>query len=1038
METQKPSSLLSYILLHRRFALGIAMVLVVGFAIRATLTIPVEVMPQENTPPFLFLRANALEKSRPELLETTFTLAVEGAVRTVPGVVKINSNTNSSGVSVSINFVPRTNLDLATINLQNALQPLEDLGLLDMKNVSMSRLNPEATAIQRYAISTRVPVSEIQKTLKEELIPGFESLDEVSKVEVVGAEPPIFEYQLKAGRLKELGLSTESMTQKLNFNNHRESLGSTAGIQGRGVLPVKSRQLLNSLSEVRDQNLSTGSFLSLTQVASESVYLRSEQEVNRKNLQNSMFLEVFNKDGANLFELDKKVKNKIEKFKEAPAPLSNLAFESIMNRVDDLRVAIDDVFSNLAQAVIITFLIVFIFIRRLKDTLIISISIPLTLLLTVWVMSMKGLSLNILTLSGLILGIGMVVDNAVLVVDRARELQREGLTLLKACAFSASESKSALLMSTITNAAIFIPVAFIEGGDSFTDILKSFQVPILGSLFSSLFVALLLIPFIISLSGKGGRSKGESVSPYVVRGFRWLVKRQRPLSLCALLFCVGLVFWCKDMSESDLGTPRDPFVGVNAKFSSEISPQKRKKMFEDYEGALVQAAEQLRFKFVVSEFNPQNLTGSLTVYPLLADEQDLDDALSALEVELKKFNDNMKFPAGITISLGWSSYGEQKIKKEIQYTIAGPRLGKIRSLLKEMKEKMMGVNGVVGVKTDEEEQGQVEILFIPHSERMASLGLKLKNIASEISSAMSEISVSALTHEGRDVGARISFVPQVGAWTLESLKNIPIKVSGGVFASFGSLGSFEFRKSLGSFSRQNRTAKGRLIVEFNEQLSDDLLNQSYAQARKAFNAFSLPEGYSPPQDDSAIRIQEMRDKSNFILLFSTFLIYVILGTMFESFFVPLSVMFSVPLALLFGVGGLRLFNMDLDVMARLSLVILVGIGVNNAIILIDLIRELRSKGLGRSDAIVQACSQRFVAISMTTLIQVVSLFPVALGKSKLMGVPYASMGISIIVGMLGSTLITLIVLPVIYSWLDDVESGVRARFGLSLAEENSR
>lgn len=251
------------------------------------------------------------------------------------------------------------------------------------------------------------------------------------------------------------------------------------------------------------------------------------------------------------------------------------------------------------------------------------------------------------------------------------------------------------------------------------------------------------------------------------------------------------------------------------------------------------------------------------------------------------------------------------------------------------------------------------------------------------------------------------------------------------------LGNFIMLPTIKNITRQDGTANNKLLLYFHESLNDSDLRMTKLAVKDTIQNFDFPSGYGPPKNESDIRIEEMQQKGDFIIYFSVLLIYLTLASIFESFLIPLAILFTIPLAILFGIAGLLVFGMDLDVMARLSLIILVGSAVNGSIILIDLIQELRRKGYRREEALIQSCVRRFGAVIMSAAIQVLGILPVAMGKAKLMGIPYASLGVSMISGITFSTIMTLILLPLIYELMDRVENRLKTTFGLNRVSKPS-
>lgn len=1034
--------MIGFLVGKRTFAISILIALCIGLSLASWVKIPIEVMPKENVPPFLFLHVDAKEAMSPERMELALTLPVEGVIRTVSGLMKFTSNTNGRGVNLSLTYKPQTNMDLAEFSLLEALQDLETKGLIDMRGVSVSRVNPEVPAVIKLSLTYDSGLSDPAKTIKEDLRLGLEAIPEISKVEINGIEPLLFEYNIPAFKAQEFGLEGDGLTAFLNFQPLREPMGEAGFGSDRYLTAVNARLILNDLSQLQGQTIGRSSTFTLKEIASERVIDKSKVEISHKNGQNAVFIEIFSKDGANLFDLNNHLLDFIEKTKKENDVLGRVKFETIFNKTDDLKKAINDVFRSLYEAMLITFGIVFLFLRKARPTILISMTIPMTLLITILVLYQRGTSLNILTLSGLILGIGMVVDSAVLVVERIGELRKLGFAPRQAAAEGATDVTSALVMSTLTNAAIFLPVAFIEGGDSFTEILKAFQLPIVASLGASLIVALLFLP-VAMIHWKDNLAKQKPVktsqgvatesSEKILHAFRWLQKRRLVSGALTLLMVTATAGFVSDINETDIETPRDNYSTLNTKFTAETKPEDRRILFEKLEKEVLAQQKILGFRFIVADFNPQYLNGSILVFPEPSD--DPDQSIQTQEIKLKNFLADFQLAPGFQAVLGFgitnAAGGSTALAPMDAFRFTGPKMARLTQLTEEMKVHLKNISGIESVRLDREENGERNMIFIPNEPVILAYGLDLSAISKEISTVMSSASVSNLNLNGKNVGARISFVPEGNFWTIDSLRQVKIRVAEGKYVNLMDLGSVTPMMFTRSVNRTDGIATGKLFVYYRTDGTAQALAETQSAVRKMIADFHFPHGYGPQKTESTARIEDMQNKSQFIIYLSMLLIYLLLASMFESVLLPFAILFTVPLALIFGVAGLKIMGLDLDVMARLSLVILVGIGVNGAIILIDLIEKLRSQGMRREDAVVVGCAQRFKAVVMTAAIQIISVLPVALGKSKIMGIPYSSLGVSIISGMLLSTVVTLIVLPMIYEWLDTIEGRLKGLLGIN-------
>lgn len=1016
--SQAGEPLISKIISGKTFALSIAMTLLVCLAVLSWFKIPLEVMPRANVPPYLYVYVNSSQNMAPERMELFLTLPVEGALRTVGGLIGLSGQTNSRGASFSLTLRPRTNLDLATIQIQEALQELEAAGVLDMRQVNISRLNPEASAVAKVGITFGAKVKSPFHRIQEELREALESVPEISKVDIMGLEPTLYEFTIPISQAQDMGVRPDVMSAALNFSPLRESLGTL--LRQNQTLPVQARMVVDDLETVKRVNLGKTSMIPLSGIGQERRIDKATVEVSHNNGRAVVFLEVFAKDSANLFAMT-------DHLKAAMAKFNDLDFEVVFNKTDDLQSALHEVMTSLYQAIIITFAVVFFFLRNGRKTTLICVTIPITLLATVLVLYVSGDTLNVLTLSGLILGIGMVVDNAVLVTGMIDELKTK-YGIKQAAGRGAARVLMALLMSTVTNAIIFLPVSFIEGGDSFTDILKAFQLPIVASLVVSLVIALFLLPLLIIMwpGHKSAQPAAHSLQApeLALRFFRWTARHRAPIAMAALLLVGVIAESALNIEQSDIGTPREAFTQINVQFPPEMPSEDRRATFADLEKKVLALRPSIGYRFVVSEFNPEFTSGSLMVYPNSSD--DIDPVLDKQEVALKKFLASLPKQAGVSARIGWDSVGAgatSAVKVVDTFSIAGSRSLTIEELLKAQKAQVGAIYGVESARLEKEENGETQLVFLADDAIVSQYGLTLQKIASGIQSSMTSVSVSGLRFNGQAVAAKISLGPSAGTaeWTLNALRNLRLSVNDQTMVTLNQLGSFQPVKSLNSISRKDGSATGKLYVSYKQSLSVHDLQRARAAVHNVIDNFEYPKGYGPPKSDSQERILEMQAKSNFIMGLSVGLIYLVLASMFESVLIPFAVLFSIPLALLFGVAGLLIMGLSLDVMARLSLVILVGIAVNNAIILIDIILELKAQGLRRHEAVVQGCARRFKAVLMTTSIQVIGVLPVAMGKAKIMGIPYASLGVCIISGMLFSTVLTLVILPMVYEFLDDCE-----------------
>ncbi len=1006
-------SWLSLFIEKKPFALGILVSSLLMISVVSWFKIPIEIMPRENTPAFVYIRINVKEEMNPEQLEIVLGRKVENSLRMIPNVMRTSSSLDRKGGSFSLYLEPGTDVDYTILLLQEVLQDLEMKQVLEMQNVSFSKLNPEAQEILKIAIEADPLSGENFKNLIDELRSVIESWAEVSKVDVLGLQPELYKLKLGLPDLSNLRITPPQILRMMENREVKENVGQVRIADSNTKLSITSSIEAENLEQILNRPISMKQPISIKQIQLPMRYDQSKEEWKHKNGKPVVFFEIFTRENADLFEFHRKFKDLAKQYEQ-----KNVVIDTILDRVASIQDALSEVFSSLYQALLITFGIVFLFYRDVRRTLIVCFSIPVTLAFTVGIMFIYGQSLNILSLSGLILGIGMVVDNAILVIDRTDELHPL-YGRFKSAGKAAQDVFQPLLLSTLTNAIIFLPVAFVEGGDSFTDLIKALQVPILSSLVASLVIALFVIPFCVILwpPRRSTREESDHSSLSLVSAFRWIQKKQVTLSFGVAMASLVAFHLVSDLDSSDIESPPDPFVKMIVRFGSEVTLDEKKSHFQSIDKLILSAMPNLNYQFVVSDFVPTQANGSWTFY--FKSDADMEKELFALKERISEFISNLPVKAGSHLSIGWDSWGGGKSKTFRTIEISGPETLFIIKIQNDLKASLEKVIGVQEVTVEKDERGQREIRYLPRTSQLATRDIQSRNLASHFGGVLSSVNLSFPKNQELN----IQFNPRKGiAWDVDQLEQLILQLPTGVSVSGKDLGKFETKNVSRQISRTDGVGKQKLFIYFDEEKSRETIFEAQNQVSQILANFDFPAGYGLAKNDSAARIEEMRKKSYFILLLSAFLIYLILASIFESVLIPIGMMLTVPLALLFGCFGLYLFSFDLDVMARLALVILVGTCVNNAIIIIDLIRNLQKGGIPRKEAIIQGCAKRFKAVMLTTMIQVVSVLPVAFGQSKIMGIPYSTLGIVIIFGIVFSTFVTLVVLPLVYQALDTWEA----------------
>ena len=352
------------------------------------------------------------------------------------------------------------------------------------------------------------------------------------------------------------------------------------------------------------------------------------------------------------------------------------------------------------MAIGITFLVVFIFLRKIGATLIISTVIPVSVLFVVSLIYMKGeVKLNLLGL----ISIGLIVDNAIVVVEKITQFRSKGLSRVDSASLGANDVAIPLLLSTLTTIIIFLPAAFIDSGDTFTNMLKAFQVPVISALISSYIIALFFVPLgaLIGKREKGNllaeevdlEEEDEEASPIMIKFYRFLLNNKMIVGVVILSFMYILFKRVSSIEEVDIDNPRDPFNNFNLTFNKEIPETERKSIVNEIENLLLKKKKEIGYKFALTEYMAKDTSGQFTLYPFESDN--LDKALDDLKKEMKKFANTFRKIPGFKITAGYEDDDLGGGPKKMTVNLQGAKTLKLKAIQDELMDEMKNVKGVI-------------------------------------------------------------------------------------------------------------------------------------------------------------------------------------------------------------------------------------------------------------------------------------------------------------------------------------------------------
>lgn len=668
-----------------------------------------------------------------------------------------------------------------------------------------------------------------------------------------------------------------------------------------------------------------------------------------------------------------------------------------------INIVIDTVLQNLLMGGVLAILILFLFLRNIRPTFIVAVSIPISLLLAVVAMYFTGVDLNIISLAGLALGVGMLVDNSIVVIENIYRLRSEGMPAAKAAVQGARQVSGAIFASTLTTICVFLPIVFTEGisRELFTDM----GLTIAYSLLASLLIALSLVPTLSSTILRGASLKKQ---PLIDRFIHWygnrlafvLKHRAVPLILVVVLLGVALFgvtqMGTAMMPESDsseltvsLETDKETPVSKTREISDQVSAKIQEMPGVETVGAMQSGSSSNKVSMYVVLKKDRRETSQQIA-------QAITDATAGFDCKISAASSNDMTSMG---------------SKGLEIDIRGADLDELKKIASEVSSLVSGIDGTQEV-TDGTEQSAKETRVTVDKNKALSYGLTVAQVYQEVAKAIqSETTATTLSLESADYPVIVAKDPQK-ALTRESLKEY--KLSGtkngeAVEVPLSEIASVSEASGLSSINHQNYVRSMSVTAQIKEGYNIGLVSR---ELEKRLAGYQVPEGYTVEITGENETINNTIRDLLLMVGLAILLIYFIMVAQFQSFLSPFIVMFTIPLAFTGGLLGLWAFGFELSTVSMLGLLVLAGVVVNNGIVFVDYANQLRLSGMERREALVETGKRRIRPILMTALTTILGLFTMALGIGTGADM-FQPMATVIIFGLSYATLLTLFIVPIL-------------------------
>ena len=672
-------------------------------------------------------------------------------------------------------------------------------------------------------------------------------------------------------------------------------------------------------------------------------------------------------------------------------------------------------------------LVLLLFLRRIRTTLVIAGAIPFSIMVSMAVIYFSGWTLNLLTMLGLIIGFGIVVDNSIVVVEAIYARRARGEDPHSASMYGAGEVGLAITVSTMTTLVVFLPLIFMstEGGSSF--MLARLGMPVIYALLASLVVALLFIPLSCKYLLRGTMPKESRFISRMAgaysRGLRWVMMHRLEAAMITVALFATIQIPMGKVPNRMHGGFGDSTVQFSVRLPDHYSQELGDSIVVSYERFLLERQE----RYGLQGINTNRWRNGAWIWsPLRTEERawyvsTWDKIRDAVGIEYEKPMTSEQIYAdmrqhapkyvGVNVSFDRSA-GAQAQAAAI--TICGESTEVLGALAREVERRLRTIPEVTEVDNSVE-RGDDEIRLRVDRHRAQQYGISSQTLARAVSSVMRGANLESFRSGDREVSLRVRLDDE-DAQTLDDVLGLPVEGESGTRTTVGALVGVAVEEGMGSIRREDGRTQARVTAR------STLTNVADFRGKvtSVMSGLRMPRGYEWSLTGQFAQSQEEEGQMKFAIILAIVLVFFLMGVLFESFILPFSVIIAIPMSFLGVYWILYLTDLPLDSMVYIGEIVLIGVVVNNAIVLIDLVNRLRSDGMPRVEAILEAGRQRLRPIVMTSATTIFGLLPVALGKQSMGWMDYSSLGTTMIGGLVTSTFLTLFVVPLFYTLLDDL------------------
>lgn len=993
---------------------------VMVFGLFSLSRMPIDMYPEIELPAIsvftTYAGANAFD------IETNITKPIEDALNTVDKLKQISSVSRDNMSVVILEFEYGSDLSEAANNIRDALSLVEDYLPEDAENPMIFKFSSSMMPIAMYAVTADESYAALEKILDEKIVNPLNRIDGIGSVSFMGAPSREISVDIIPSKLEAYNLSVEQIGNILRAENLNMPTGNLK--MGQMNYPLRVEGEFKNSNHI--ENIVLGNF------RGQAVYLKdvatvrdSIKQVNIEEKINGKLgvrMMVMKQSGANTVKIAEEVNEKInELMVNLPA---DIEINTIFDSSEFIKGSVNNLTKTLLFALFFVSLVVLIFLGRWRATFIIVLTIPISLIVSFIFLDLTGSSINIISLSALSISIGMVVDDAIVVLENISRHIDRGSSPREAAIYATNEVWLAVIVTTLTVVAVFLPMTMIGGmtGVMFRQLGWIVTITVVTSTLAAITITPMLSSKLLKLKPKSTKIRKFSyenlIMPVFVkldnwyaRTIQWCLNHKKLITIASFSIFFGTLLLATQLGGEFMPESDDSRMNLSIELQSGIQVEKTFKVASKIDSLLDEYPE---IKLISTSAGSNEGNGFLAMFQssgynvinyMISLKKVTEREKSKWEVgeEIRKQLD--EFPEIVNYNIVSNNMGMAGTTVDVE--IYGYDIQKTNLLAKEISDKIKKIEGARDVQISRD-KSKPELRVELDREKMAAVGLNTAIVSTTLYNRITGLTATRYREEGDEYNVVIRFEEEHRN-SISDIENISIQTVTGQTVRLKEIGEIKEYWSPPNIDRKRRER----IVTVSATPFETSIGELASTIEAEINKMDIPKEFIVDVGGAYEDQQEGFQDLGLLLLLSLLLVYLVMASQFESLKMPFIIMFSIPFAFTGVILALFFTNTTLSIIAALGSIMLVGIVVKNAIVLVDYINLMRDRGYELDKAIIESGRSRLRPVLMTAFTTILGMLPLALSSGEGSEI-WSPMGIAVIGGLIFSTIITMIIVPVIY------------------------